>query len=163
MSVLSLFTSARGVLIGTLTPFQPTISISGKPPSVIVGTSGTAGERLGLVMPSARNLPLCTCGTAACATTNIICTCPASTSVTAGATPLYGTCTMLIPADSLKSSAASWVVVPVPAEAKLSLPGCAFASCTSSASDFAGTAGCTTAMNGMLAISVTGAKSRTML
>ena len=86
--MLSLVTSARGVLIGTLTPFQPTISISGKPTSVIVGTSGTAGERLGLVIASARSLPLCTCGTAPCAMTNIICTWPASTSVTAEATPL---------------------------------------------------------------------------
>ena len=70
---------------------------------------------------------------------------------------------MLILADNLKNSAASCVVVPVPADAKLSLPGCAFASCTSSASDLAGTDGCTTAMNGMVAINVTGAKSRTML
>ena len=70
---------------------------------------------------------------------------------------------MLILADSLNNSAASCVVVPVPAEAKFSLPGCTLASCTSSANDFAGTEGCTTAINGIVAISVTGAKSRTML
>jgi len=56
-----------------------------------------------------------------------ICTWPPSRSFTAGAAPLYGTCTMSILASAFKSSPARWVMLPLPAEPKLTLPGLAFA------------------------------------
>ena len=61
----------------------------------------------------------------------------------------------------LKSSPARWLTVPVPDDAKLSLPGCALASAINSLTDFAGTAGCTRTISGTIAVCTTGEKSRT--
>ena len=46
---------------------------------------------------------------------------PASRSVKAGATPRYGTCTMSRPAAFSTMTAATWVVLPAPAEPKVEL------------------------------------------
>ena len=51
--------------------------------------------------------------------------------------------------------------VPLPPLAKSTLPGCALASASSSPNVLAGTLGCTTTMLGVLATTVTGAKSFT--
>jgi len=48
---------------------------------------------------------------------NIICTCPPSTSLRAPDEPRYGTCWMLVPLIDLNSSPAMWYGVPVPDEA----------------------------------------------
>ena len=58
---------------------------------------------------------------------NIRSTWPASRSCIAGPAPLYGTWFIFVPVFTLKSSAASWCDVPLPADAKLSLFGFAFA------------------------------------
>ena len=80
-------------------------------------------------------------------------------SLSAGAPPLYGTCTASMPAADLKSSTERCGVLPTPPEPKLSRPGFAFASAMSSCTDLAATEGCTTSMRGEVATSVTGTKS----
>ena len=55
------------------------------------------------------------------------CTWPPSRSCSAGALPLYGTCVICTPAITLKSSPDKWIDVPLPDDAKLSLPGLALA------------------------------------
>ena len=65
---------------------------------------------------------------------------------------------MSIFAVSLNSSPARCGRPPTPAEAKLSLPGCALASATSSAMFLAGTLLATTSISGTFATSVTGAQ-----
>ncbi len=52
---------------------------------------------------------------------------PAITSTSAGALPLYGTCSMGAPVRPLSSSPDRWLVAPVPPEAKLTLSGLALA------------------------------------
>src|ERR1700758_1468935 len=65
---------------------------------------------------------------------NISCTLPASRSVMAGAVPLYGTCTSLVPAIALNNSPLRWLMPPAPDEPKFSEPGfflsSAISSCT---------------------------------
>ena len=56
-------------------------------------------------MPSARTLPERMCASAAGTTEIVMCTCPAIVSVSAGVTPLYGTCCTSMPAMCLNSSA----------------------------------------------------------
>src|SRR5262245_26962376 len=73
--------------------------------------------------------------------------------------PLYGTCTRSTPAMLLNISPAKCGVLPLPAEGKLSLPGCAWAYAINSFTDFTGNDGCTTTKCGTEAVSVTGAKS----
>lgn len=68
-------------------------------------------------MPSARSLPALTCGIIATALENISGTWPLRTSVSAGASPLYGTCTSLTPASMANNSVARWVELPTPLEA----------------------------------------------
>src|SRR5213593_3946285 len=68
-----------------------------KPLSIIVGNSGAAAKRRGDAAASAMSLPALTCGSTALLAPNIHCTCPPSTAVTAGATPLNGTCVILVP------------------------------------------------------------------
>ena len=59
-SSLSLRTIGSGVPSGATIPCQTSSSVPGKPASVMVGTSGMAGERFVAVQPSTRNLPPCT-------------------------------------------------------------------------------------------------------
>src|SRR6476661_10403724 len=49
-------------------------------------------------------------------------TLPPTRSASAGELPRYGTCTISMPAMRLKSSPERWIVVPTPADEKLSLP-----------------------------------------
>ena len=65
---------------------------------------------------SARSRPDLTCWWMATVLEKLNCTSPAMSAVSAGALPLYGTWTMLVPVRSLKSSAAMCCVVPAPAE-----------------------------------------------
>ena len=62
-------------------------------------------------------------------------TCPPSRSLVAGGLPLYGTCTISTPAMILNSSPERWEPVPLPAVAKLSVPGRALASAINSLTD----------------------------
>ena len=115
-----------------------------------------------MVTASARSLPAFTCGSTAATLANIMSTSPASSAVVAGAPPLYGTWTTFTPAMTLNISPAMWKPLPLLAEAKLSLPGCALASAISSSTFFAGTAGFTTSTNGPVASMLTGSKSLTV-
>ena len=89
--------------------------------------SGSASERVAVVTASARSLPALMYSIEEDMGANMTCTCPPSRSVSAGAAPRYGTCTMSTPAIILNSSPATWGAVPLPAEAMLSLPGLALA------------------------------------
>ena len=80
-----------------------------------------------MVTASARTLPALMCGIEACVVSNMSCTWPPIRSVIALPAPRYGTCAMFTPAISLNNSPDMWMPVPTPAEAKLSLPGLAFA------------------------------------
>ena len=69
--------------------------------------------------------------------------CPLITSDSAAAAPLYGTCTISIPAFILKSSMERCGDAPTPEEPKLTLPGCALAYATNSFRVRIGIEGCT--------------------
>ena len=84
--------------------------------SATVGRSGSTEERCALVTARPRTAPDCTCGAAVRTRSNISETCPEMRSFSAGALPLYGTCTMSIPVIDLSSSPARWLEVPLPAE-----------------------------------------------
>jgi DNA-binding transcriptional LysR family regulator len=58
---------------------------------------------------------------------NITWTWPPSRSISAGAPPRYGTWSMSMPAIILNSSPSTWSELPLPLDAKLSLPGLALA------------------------------------
>ena len=75
------------------------------------------------MMPSARSLPLFTCGTVEVGLENISATWPPSRSLIAGPAPLYGTCTRSVFVVSLNSSPT--MCGPAEVEAKVSLPGSA--------------------------------------
>ena len=79
-----------------------------------------------MVTASARTLPALMCGIEA-GVSNMSCTWPPIRSVIALPAPRYGTCTMFTPVIILNNSPAMWMPVPMPAEAKLSLPGLALA------------------------------------
>ena len=78
---------ASGVPAGAISAYQETASKPGIPASAIVGTSESAGLRVALAMPSARNSPLSISGFAVESCENIMVTSPRSTSVSAGVTP----------------------------------------------------------------------------
>ena len=79
--------------------------------------------------------------------------------MTAGGEPLNGMCTMSIPAMDLSSSALRCDELPLPTEAKLSLPGLALAYATSSCTDFTGSCDVTASTFGWLDVMITGARS----
>src|SRR5256885_13594261 len=79
----------------------------------------------------------------------------------AGPAPLYGTCTISARARMRNSSPARCDELPTPAEAKLSVPGFAFASAISSRTVRTGVEGWTTRILGVEATRLTGAKSAT--
>jgi hypothetical protein len=158
---LSRWTMALGVAAGTTTPYHSiTLDSSGRPASCAVGTSGSAGLRLVSMTPSARSLPLFTCGTVEVGLENISITWPPSRSLIAGPAPLYGTCTRSVPVACLNSSPTIWG--PAEVEAKVSLPGFWRAYCASSRRSFTGTEGCATAMNAISVVRATAAKSRSV-
>ena len=53
--------------------------------------------------------------------------CPLTTSVSAGAEPLYGMCCIGAPVSVFSSSPERWFEEPLPADPKLTFPGFAFA------------------------------------
>ena len=126
-----------------------------------MGSSGVESTLLAVVIASARSFPARTCGNADTPASNIRLTWPPMMSVSAGALPLYGMWVMSTPAIDLNISPARWIEPPWPMDAKLSLPGCAFANATSSLTDCAGTAGLTTRYIGEKYSIDTGAKSFT--
>src|SRR5438876_6982158 len=71
-------------------------------------------ERFALVVPSARNFPAFTCGTAVVAEANTEGICPPSRSLIAGPPPLYGTWMRLAFAVSRNSSPARLPALPTP-------------------------------------------------
>ena len=68
-------------------------------------------------------------------------------------------CSTSMPAMLLKSSPERCVELPAPDEANDSLPGCAFASATSSTTDFAGTSGGTVSTLVIDVVKDTGSRS----
>ena len=95
--------------------------------SPTVGTSGSASERVAVVTASARTLPALMVSIDSGKGLNITCTWPPSRSVSAGAPPRYGTCSMSMPVIILNSSPPTWDALPVPPDAMLTLPGLALA------------------------------------
>ena len=91
----------------------------------MVGRSGSSGKRFAEVTASARSLPAWICGCSGCITAKIICVSFWIVAVTAGGDPLNGMCTMSIPASDFSSSPFKCDELPLPTDAKLSLPGLA--------------------------------------
>ena len=150
---------SAGVPAGATMPYHSRASPKSlKPASVMVGTSGRLSSRFKPDTDSARSLPPRMCGLTEVGTVNMMPTWPPKRSITAGPAPLYGTCTILVLVIRRNSSPIN--CGPAEVEAKVSLPGCAFASCASSFIFLAGTDGCTTNTYGISVPRVTGAKSR---
>src|SRR5262249_60545683 len=103
--------------------------------SPMIGTSGNASQRVAVVTPSARSLPVLTYSSDAATVLNVACTCPLIASVSAGASPRYGTWTTLIPVINLNSSCARWLVEPTPYDATVIFAGLAFAYAINSPTD----------------------------
>src|SRR6185295_1822888 len=122
-----------GVAFGAISPSQIVASYVGTPASLIVGTSGSTAERTSPVVPSALTLPERTNSLIVVTASNIMSTCPPSTSVRAPELPLYGMCRIATPAIALNSSPAMWYGVPGPDDAYVIAPGFAFAAAISSA------------------------------
>src|SRR5205085_4901273 len=116
---------AGDILPGPTRPYQVGASTLGKPDSAIVGTLGWPEARLRRVCAIAMTLPLFTCGVAAVIVSKLYCTWPPMRSVSIGPEPLYGTWIACTPACSLNISSARCCAEPVPAEPKLTAPGCA--------------------------------------
>src|SRR4051794_40729583 len=125
----------------------------------MVGMSGAACVRLAVVTASARSLPLLTNGIEDGVESNMNCTCPETTSVSAGVLPLYGTCCILTPTSALNCSPARCDEDPVLEDAKFILAGFALAYAMKSLTVFACSAGETSISSGTLASIVTCEKS----
>ena len=93
----------------------------------MVGTSGAPWMRFAENMASERILPPRTCGISVLGTSTRSWISFAIRAVSAGAVPLYGTCTMSIPAVCFSSSVVRCAAAPMPEEPKLILPGLALA------------------------------------
>src|SRR5258705_7337914 len=117
----------------------------------MVGVSGNAARRTGLMAASTRERPDLMCGCCGVSASNMSCTCPPATSAAPGALPLYGTCWIGAPVTVLKSSPTRCGAPPDPDDAKLILPGLALASAITSATDFAGTCALITISMGIVA------------
>ena len=148
---------STAVPAGASMQVHDTASKLGRPASTNVGTSGTGKARLSPVTPRARSLPLFTKGTAASMVPNITCTCPAVSSVSAGAAPLYGMCSMLVRVSDLNNSPAR---CPVPARPELAYDNCPGRERASAINSFtlrAGSAGCTISISGCIVSRAMGA------
>ncbi len=80
----------------------------------MVGTSGAAATRLGVVTASARSLPALALETAGGMVENTKFTSPARIAAVAGLLPLYGTCSTSTPAALRSISPARCTIVPLP-------------------------------------------------
>src|SRR4030095_16248936 len=152
-------TTARGVKPGATRPYHSFDSTPGNPCEAIVATSGSAAERSRLEIPRGRILPPRTCGTIVLMFCTPMGIWPAIKSESAGPPPLYGTCVISTCATDLNNSPVRCTAVPLPAEPKLNLPGCCFASLISPPIEVAGTDGCTEITLATEIASVIGAKS----
>src|ERR1700687_3011591 len=108
---------SRDVPAGASTPNHDGTSNPGKPDSAIVGTCGTAGDRVLFATASTRSLPAFADGMTAASPPNETATWPPSRSLIAAPLPLYGTCTMSIFAMMLNSAPARCDGAPMPADA----------------------------------------------
>src|ERR1041385_4416481 len=93
-----------GAPAGTKKPLHRCVLTSGKPVSVMLGTSGNSGERAEPVTASARVLPPCTNGIAGGPSEIVNVVCPATTLKLDSLLLLYTTCTAGIPVLSLNNS-----------------------------------------------------------
>ena len=152
-------TMAGGVPAGRKMPIQVSSSTPGKPDSAKVGTSGSAATRVALDTASARSLPDLTKGSGVARAPAPMLGSPATTAAADGPAPRKWIAGMSSFANTLnRFSAVRCGVVPLPGEAKASLPPLATAS--SSARFFACTLGCTKIRFACLATTATGMKSR---
>ena len=105
-----------GVRAGATTLYQAVASKSGRPDSIMVGTSGSAGERFAPETASRRNLPAA-CSVLAVGTCATIMSIwfPTSAS-TPGPPPLNGMWVMSRPAELISMAPIRWLEEPVPAE-----------------------------------------------
>src|SRR5690348_7817012 len=129
--------------------------------SANAGTSGSCGERLAVVTASALKRPACTCGMAGGVVENVSATSPPSSALTAGALPLYGTCTIFVPAIDENVSPERCTIVPFPEDAYAISPGRDLANAMNSLTERAGSDGCTTMTSGVCATMAICEKSRT--
>src|SRR6266699_2639308 len=129
-----------GVRAGTITANHASPSMSGYPASAIVGTSGSACNRVLLATASARSLPSLTCGTTGGGVVKAIGVWPATVEPIAKPALLKGICTRSRPSDRRNNSPTRCPGVPVPGEAKVYLPGWALMKATRSLTDCTGSA-----------------------
>jgi hypothetical protein len=134
-SACSWATIAFGVPAGASSPYQ---GVEPKPAIVspMVGTSGSAETRFPLTTPSTFSLPLLMNAIDDGRLCTDTCTWPPTRSVTAADAPLYGTCSISMPAVLPSISPIRWLSVPLPAEPIEILPGAAFAAAISSLTFF---------------------------
>src|ERR1019366_8189195 len=118
---------SRGVPAGARNKTQVEDSSAGPPASAMVGTSGAEVMRLFENIASALILPPRTCGISVLGTSTRIWMLPPIRSCSAGAVPLYGTCTMSTPAVCLNNSVVRCAAAPTPEDPNESLPGLALA------------------------------------
>ena len=112
----SLAITPGGVPARACRPITVAMSKPGKPCSAAVGTSGALGERRGVLMAKALTLPERMCGSTFGIPDQPACTSPASTAVTIALPPLYGTCSISMPARDANTAIVRWWIEPVPAE-----------------------------------------------
>ncbi len=117
ISACSSATTSFGVPAGANTPYHVDISSPGKPASASVGTSGSSGERLGVITASGRSLPPLIWPIDDDVVSNISCALPAMRSRCAWLLPLYGMCVICTPAAALNASPARCCVLPAPDDA----------------------------------------------
>ena len=126
----------------------------------MVGTSGSAEERVAPFTASAASLPSRISGRAAPSARKAKSIRPATSSVIISAPPLNGTCTAATPALSRKRSALKCDADPTPGEEKLNAPGFALAAATRSRTVLKPLSGRTTRTKGVTPSGTTAAKSR---
>src|ERR1700730_10591493 len=131
-------TMSFGVPAGARNKTQVEPSIGGPPASAMVGTSAAPATRLAENIASALILPPRTCGISVLGTSTRIWMLPPIRSCSAGAVPLYGTCTISTPAVCLNSSVVRFAAAPTPEEPKEILPGLAFAYAINCLTSFGG-------------------------
>ncbi|MCY1384855.1 hypothetical protein D9M69_731570 [compost metagenome] len=88
ISAFNRSTTSLGAAAGASTPNHVPMSNGFRPASSIVGTSGSAAERLFVVTTSARSLPLWMCASTGVTVSNDMSICPPSRSVVSGPLPL---------------------------------------------------------------------------
>src|SRR5215470_8664752 len=124
----------------------------------MVGTSGSACERVLVETASARSFPSLISGTAGAVDPKEIGVWPATAEATAGPPPLNGTCTRSRPSDRRNNSPTRCGGVPVPGEAKLYLPGLVLIRATRSATVCTGSVGLTVSTTAARTATVTASK-----